>query len=112
VGRHLGRLKRGAHDQVKAEVCERQRWRCGICNGETPNPELHHIQPISAGGNNKLRNLIGLCEGCHDIVDAEWQRWHDKLRKYTKARDRRAIFGADYNKLKPPPWAGDERYGK
>jgi len=31
-----------------------------------PGSEVHHIQPLNAGGTNNLSNLILLCQACHD----------------------------------------------
>lgn len=40
---------------------------CGCC-GEEKNLELHHIIPISLGGNNDYYNLLYLCHNCHKKI--------------------------------------------
>jgi DNA mismatch repair protein MutS len=43
------------------------RERCEVCGSQTVNAlEVHHITPRSEGGSNTLRNLVVLCERCHD----------------------------------------------
>lgn len=44
---------------------------CEVCKCKIVNElEVHHIQQRSAGGDNQLRNLIVLCERCHDLHHA------------------------------------------
>lgn len=38
---------------------------CELC-GSTTQLEVHHIQHREHGGNNQVRNLIVLCDACHD----------------------------------------------
>lgn len=38
---------------------------CELC-GSTTKLEVHHIQHREHGGNNQVRNLIVLCDACHD----------------------------------------------
>jgi 5-methylcytosine-specific restriction endonuclease McrA len=33
-------------------------------------PEIHHIVPVSKGGQSTEDNLMALCIKCHDIMDA------------------------------------------
>jgi 5-methylcytosine-specific restriction endonuclease McrA len=39
---------------------------CGWC-GSTENLDLHHMLPVFLGGTNDSRNLIFLCEKCHQM---------------------------------------------
>jgi len=50
-------------EERKGEVFK-QSSGCHICNSNYAL-HLHHIIPISRGGNHKLGNLILLCEDCH-----------------------------------------------
>lgn len=44
-----------------------QRRNCEVCSAEIVRDlEVHHIRPRAEGGGNELRNLIVVCEGCHD----------------------------------------------
>jgi len=46
--------------QIQRQVCE-------VCNMAIASKlEVHHIEEQAKGGSNKLRNLVVLCEKCHD----------------------------------------------
>lgn len=44
----------------------KQNGRCAICNESIEH--IHHIVPRSKGGSDNIKNLIGLCKHCHDMV--------------------------------------------
>ena len=45
-------------------------------NKTTPATEVHHIKPLSQGGNNDYTNLMALCTSCHSEITArEGGRW-------------------------------------
>lgn len=52
---------------------------CEECKREgrlTPAEEVHHIVPLSKGGNNETSNLMALCKSCHSRITAEsGNRW-------------------------------------
>lgn len=40
---------------------------------------VHHIKPLSEGGNNVMSNLMSLCDSCHSRIHAgRGDRWHNK----------------------------------
>jgi len=42
----------------------------------TPATEVHHIKPLSQGGDNDFLNLMSLCTSCHSAITArEGGRW-------------------------------------
>lgn len=42
----------------------------------TPAGEVHHIVPLSMGGNHDEENLMALCTSCHSTITAkEGRRW-------------------------------------
>jgi DNA mismatch repair protein MutS len=46
--------------QIQRKVCE-------VCGNQiVKDLEVHHIEERAKGGNNTLRNLVVLCETCHD----------------------------------------------
>jgi hypothetical protein len=46
--------------QIQRKVCE-------VCGNQiVKDLEVHHIEERAKGGSNKLRNLVVLCEVCHD----------------------------------------------
>jgi len=81
-------------DRAKArEVQERQGYRCLHCDTMTswktrdghPYLEAHHVSWLSHGGLDVVRNLVGLCAGCHrrahyaEDQEAFTASLHDKL---------------------------------
>ena len=54
--------KRISADIRKNAVCQR----CGNCG----TLAVHHIIPVSAGGNRDRKNLVVLCPGCHTAVES------------------------------------------
>ncbi len=52
---------------------------CEQCQKEgrlTEAQEVHHIVPLSRGGNNATENLMSLCKSCHSAITAkEGGRW-------------------------------------
>lgn len=44
----------------------KQNGKCAICN--EPIEHIHHIVPRSEGGSDNVKNLVGLCKHCHDMV--------------------------------------------
>jgi DNA mismatch repair protein MutS len=44
--------------QIQRQACEVCKSPCGL--------EVHHIEEQAKGGSNELRNLIVVCESCHD----------------------------------------------
>ena len=52
----------------RSDVLRRDRYRCRAPGcGNNRFLEVHHIQPRSRGGGNKLENLVTLCSGCHRL---------------------------------------------
>jgi hypothetical protein len=55
--------------ETRREVLERDNHECQAC-GATENLDVHHIQPVSAGGPRfELNNLVTLCDAHHK----EWE---------------------------------------
>ena len=51
-------------EERRKQVVERDSDQCSKC-GNRNYLHLHHIKPLSKGGNNKIINLRLLCENCH-----------------------------------------------
>jgi len=59
-----GRIKYGLTDKERKEILKRDNHKCRYC-GDTNNLEIHHVIPVSHGGNKKDDNLCTLCKNCH-----------------------------------------------
>jgi len=60
------RLDPDNYQQLRAQVLERDGWRCQSC-GSMTNLEVHHAQFRSHQGEDTERNLITLCVQCHKL---------------------------------------------
>lgn len=49
-------------------VLERDKHKCTRCKSNI-NLSVHHIKPRTEGGTNDIRNLITLCNACHNLVE-------------------------------------------
>lgn len=45
------------------KAIEKTGGKCALCGDNFT--DIHHINPISSGGNDDIENLIPLCKGCH-----------------------------------------------
>ena len=67
-------IRRALAGETTAQSAPQSRWNSGICRqtcerckkGIVNTLEVHHITPRCEGGGNELRNLVVLCEQCHD----------------------------------------------
>jgi 5-methylcytosine-specific restriction endonuclease McrA len=52
---------------IRQEILGRDNYTCRKCNGIFPSSRLHihHIRPVSEGGDSRPENLITECEECH-----------------------------------------------
>lgn len=56
-------------DDVNAAVYDQQSGKCLMCKKGIEH--YHHIVPKSAGGSNTMKNIAGLCKGCHNLVHTD-----------------------------------------
>jgi len=58
---------------------------CPICK-ERLASSPHHIIPISEGGEDTRKNIVWLCEPCHNRIEENWEQWVDFF-KFRVKRD-------------------------
>jgi HNH endonuclease len=77
VHRKYGQVwKRLRDSYVKAHPFCEECFKKGIM---VPVEEVHHIRPLSEGGNHSKDNLISLCKSCHARIHAKrGDRWNKK----------------------------------
>jgi len=85
-----------------------QRKACEVC-GEPVVKELevHHILPRAEGGSNELRNLVVLCERCHDKHHAG-QLEVGELRQTSEGLERSTTVFTAPVKKKVPKWTEEQ----
>jgi hypothetical protein len=49
-------------------VRKRDNYRCSQCGAQSVELHVHHIVPLSKGGDNDLNNLTTLCDYCHGEI--------------------------------------------
>lgn len=65
---------------------------CMYC-GSIEDIEYHHLIPVSAGGDNRLNNILPLCAECHDKVHyGQYLAKNRKINKDPGGRPRKATL--------------------
>lgn len=64
----------------RQKIIQRDGGKCQWCGQKSPQVklEVHHIIPVSQGGDDNVRNLITLCVDCH-----KKETWYWHVHKYT-----------------------------
>lgn len=63
--------------RIRGIVLDRDDYTCAQC-GSTERVQVHHIQALADGGDNRADNLITLCYKCH-MKEHEGQKVHDLM---------------------------------
>lgn len=95
VRRRYGRVWKRVRDAYVKEhpFCEE----CFKKKILVPVEEVHHIKPLSEGGNHNKSNLISLCKSCHARIHAQrGDRWNKKINGEGRLKSLRIY----------PPWNG------
>jgi 5-methylcytosine-specific restriction endonuclease McrA len=63
------RMKRDGVKKYRKHVLNANGNKCYVCGCSfLPVLVVHHVKPVSEGGNNELDNLVVLCPTCHAVV--------------------------------------------
>jgi DNA mismatch repair protein MutS len=85
-----------------------QRKECEVCGDPVVKElEVHHILPRAEGGSNELRNLVVLCEKCHDKHHAG-QLEVGELRQTSEGLERSTTVFTAPVKKKAPKWTEEQ----
>jgi len=56
-------------NSIRKNIIEQFNGKCAICGFSVSTIlKIHHILPVSEGGDNSTKNLVALCPNCHDLV--------------------------------------------
>lgn len=85
------------------------RQSCEVCKKViVKNLEVHHIKPRCEGGGNQLRNLIVLCEECHDKNHAG-ELEISELRVTSEGLERSTIVSVASSKQSRQKWSEEDK---
>lgn len=65
-----GSRNTGPNQATRNKVWQRDNWCCALCGSSSGRFSVHHRLPRGRGGDNRLSNLVLLCDfgGCHDLI--------------------------------------------
>jgi len=80
-----GTWRTGVDQEERELILERDKHRCAHCSmvsNAFGMMQVHHIVPVSKGGDDSRTNLITLCKWCHNRVHTKgWEEYVEPLRK-------------------------------
>lgn len=88
----------GKKDQMEA-LRDIQNGKCLLCKKGVITRK-HHIYPRHLGGTDRLSNLAGLCEKCHEELHHD-KKMEDDLKKKTNARNNKYGAVSTVNQIIP-----------
>ena len=83
-----GTFRHGVGAELRDCIKLRDDFTCRLCVNklETNELQVHHIVPVSDGGNDELSNLVLLCHNCHTSLHKDdWKNYTEKLFDYTRS---------------------------
>lgn len=73
--------------RLRMKVLKERGGRCEMCGKELDKEtmQVHHIMPLSMGGNpNNINNIMLLCDGCHRTLHGNPILYAEQIRKWQK----------------------------
>jgi 5-methylcytosine-specific restriction endonuclease McrA len=77
-----GTFRHGVPISIKQEIIKRDNNTCKECFNECAEykAQVHHIIPVSHGGEDEYNNLILLCSDCHNTIhQSGWENYVTEL---------------------------------
>jgi len=72
--------------ELVLRVRERDNFECKCC-GTSLNLSTHHIIPLKQGGKTDERNLVTLCESCHNLAESGQLTYLQYFNGYIKLKN-------------------------
>lgn len=80
-----GKFRNGVTKEIRETILQRDNNRCKLCHYRHNEPymmQVHHIVPVSNGGDDSHENLCSLCKPCHMKVHSDgWEYYVNTLKK-------------------------------
>jgi 5-methylcytosine-specific restriction endonuclease McrA len=89
-----GTFRHGVESILRNKIKNRDDFTCRLCMNKKDSNSLqvHHITPVSNGGNDELSNLVLLCHNCHTSLHQEgWEKYSNKLFLYTNSLEKQKV---------------------
>lgn len=86
-----GTFRTGVEQGIRNTVLGRDNRTCKLCfnNISTVKMQVHHIIPLSDGGDDTISNLITLCAKCHSDVHKEGYNYYvNTFKSYTEKMEK------------------------
>lgn len=84
-----GKYRNGVTQELRMSILHRDSFACKICgvwSDQLGVMQVHHIIPVSHGGDDCENNLICLCRGCHiEVHNDGWEKYVSILEKAGKS---------------------------
>jgi 5-methylcytosine-specific restriction endonuclease McrA len=94
-----GTYRNGVNPGLRKDILIRDNHTCRMCfsyhydDGHS-NMQVHHITPVSYGGDDSCINLITLCHSCHkEVHQIGWEVFCESLEKISQELEREAKAG-------------------
>lgn len=81
-----GTFRHGVQAELREYIKNRDDFTCRLCFSKLQSKEMqvHHIVPVSNGGEDDHINLVLLCNECHTNLHKDgWENYIKKLKDYT-----------------------------
>lgn len=81
-----GTFRHGVQAELREYIKNRDDFTCRLCFNqlEQKGLQVHHIVPVSNGGDDENTNLVLLCYDCHtNLHKVGWENYVKKLKGYT-----------------------------
>jgi len=86
-----GTFRAGVNPGLRTQVLDRDSKICKLCHHgiDSKKMQIHHIIPLSDGGDDTINNLITLCAQCHSDVHKEGYHYYvNTFKSYTKEMEK------------------------
>lgn len=89
-----GTFRNGVAKEIREKILERDGYRCRLCkfrDKDAYSMQVHHVVPVSHGGDDDDLNLCILCKSCHQKVHNDgWEKYVITFKTTSEAMGARA----------------------
>jgi 5-methylcytosine-specific restriction protein A len=90
-----GTFRHGVSKELREKILIRDNNRCRLCKyrfNESYSVQIHHVVPVSHGGDDNELNLCTLCKDCHTKVHNDgWEKYVFTFKVSSEQMEKRKI---------------------